>query len=402
MERQRKYAASSQVILAVLAVIAALYLLRPILVPIAASLVLACMFYPVAAFFRRWFPFGPVGALALFLLLLMGGLYLASLAAESLFRATHTLPADIERLAGQVSARINDVIRDQPYLRGVLPEPGTIDRLGDTNSALLIEKLSYGLSDFTLWVVQGFIILVLVIFLLVESPMLTNKVIRFFAQTTGEAEKAGGMLAQVTRQIRAYLVARTLINLGLGLVIALGLWALNVHFALILGLFAALTNFIPYIGQLIGGAVPTVIALGQTGSIGDALIVAAMYLAVVGLEGYVVTPLVMGRSLDLNGTTVLIACLFWGFLWGLMGLVLAMPITVSLKLVFQSVPELNQWAELMSVDWQSPDLGSEPAGGSRVESRDHRSGPAMIGASLSAKHPQPPEALAASSIKEPA
>ena len=104
----------------------------------------------------------------------------------------------------------------------------------------------------------------LVIFLLVESPMLTNKVIRFFAQTTGEAEKASGMLAQVTRKIRAYLVARTLINLGLGLVIALGLWCLNVHFALILGLFAALTNFIPYIGQLIGGAVPTVIALGQT------------------------------------------------------------------------------------------------------------------------------------------
>ena len=72
MERQGKYAASSQVILAVLAVIAALYLLRPILIPIAVSLVLACMFSPVAAFFRRWFPFGPVGALGLFLLLLAG------------------------------------------------------------------------------------------------------------------------------------------------------------------------------------------------------------------------------------------------------------------------------------------------------------------------------------------
>ncbi len=56
---------------------------------------------------------------------------------------------------------------------------------------------------------------------------------------------------------------------------------------------------------------------------------AAVYLAVVGVEGYVVTPYVMGRSLDLNGTTVLIACLFWGFLWGLVGLVLAMPITVT-------------------------------------------------------------------------
>ena len=252
------------------------------------------------------------------------------------------------------SARINDLIRDQPYLRGVLPEPGTIDRLGDTNSALLIEKLSSGLSDFTMWVLQGFIILVLVIFLLVEGPMLTSKVVRFFAKTSGEADKTSAMLTQVTRKIRAFLVARTLINLCLGLVVALGLWCLNVHFALFLGLFAALTNFVPYIGQLIGGAVPTAIALGQTGSIGDALIVAAMYLAVVGIEGYVVTPLVMGRSLDLNGTTVLIACLFWGYLWGLIGLVLAMPITVSLKLVFQAVPELNQWAELMSLDWRSP------------------------------------------------
>ena len=62
----------------------------------------------------------------------------------------------------------------------------------------------------------------------------------------------------------------------------------------------------------------------------------------------------MGRSLDLNGTTVLIACLFWGFLWGLVGLVLAMPITVCMKLVFQTVPELNRWAELMSCDWQTP------------------------------------------------
>ena len=81
---------------------------------------------------------------------------------------------------------------------------------------------------------------------------------------------------------------------------------------------------------------------------------AGIYLAVVGIEGYVVTPLVMGRSLDLNGTTVLLACLFWGYLWGLVGLVLAMPITVSVKVVFQTIPELNRWAELMSVDWQSP------------------------------------------------
>jgi predicted PurR-regulated permease PerM len=361
VNRRPNDASQAQVVLAVLAVIAALSLLKSILIPVAVALVLTCMLSPLARFFRRRLPYAPLGALVVFLLLVLGGLYLASLTAESLVRATYTLPSDIERLAGQVSGRITELVREQPYLRAVLPEPGTIDRLGDTNRALLIDKLSYGLTDFTAWVIQGFIVLVLVIFLLIESEMLTVKVVRFFAKTPSEAHAADEVLAEITRKIRAYLIARTLLNAGLGVVLALGLWTLDVHFAFILGVVAALTNFVPYIGQMIGGALPTLIALGQNGSISDALLVAAMYISVLGIEEYVVTPLVMGRSLDLNGTTVLIACLFWGYLWGLVGLVLAVPITVSLKVVFQTVPELNRWAELMSLDWQSPKSLAAPA-----------------------------------------
>jgi AI-2 transport protein TqsA len=255
---------------------------------------------------------------------------------------------------------------------------------------MLIDQLSYGLTDLTTWVVQGLIVLVLVVFLLIESQMLTAKVVRFFARTPDEARAASEMLGQITRKIRAYLIARTLLNAGLGIAVALGLWALNVHFAFILGLVAALTNFVPYIGQIIGGALPALIALGQNGSIGDALIVAAMYLAVLGVEEYVITPLVMGRSLDLNGTTVLIACLFWGYIWGLVGLVLAMPITVSLKVVFQAVPELNRWAELMSLDWQSPDaIGlphetAEAGAGPRQPEAPQPAGPAPAHAETTA------------------
>ena len=84
------------------------------------------------------------------------------------------------------------------------------------------------------------------------------------------------------------------------------------------------------------------------------MLVATIYTAVVLIEGYLVTPYVLGRSLDLNGTVILVACLFWGFLWGLVGLVLAMPITACVKLVCQAVPDLHRWAELMSRDWASP------------------------------------------------
>ncbi len=355
MERSPKSSSTALVVLAVLAVIAALSLLKAILIPIALALVLAVILAPLLTLLRRVLPVGQTGAaVVLFLLTLLLGLYVASLTAESLVQAAHTLPTDVERLAGQLSHRVTDMIRDHSYLRLVLPEPGTIDLLGDANRTLLIDHLSYGLADLSLRMAQGLVVLILVLFILAESDMLIPKLIRFFATTPDDAAAAASALASLTRQLRAYLVARTLINMGLGVIIALAFWALKVRFAFALGAFAALTNFIPYLGQILGGALPSLITLGHSGSIGDALIVVAVYLGVVGIEGYIVTPYVLGRSLDMNGTTVLIACLFWGFLWGLVGLILAMPITVTLKLVCQSVPELNRWAELMSLDWQTP------------------------------------------------
>src|SRR4051794_991605 len=155
----------------------------------------------------------------------MMGLYIASLTAESLVQAANTLPSDIERLSGQVSGRITDMIRDQPYLRLVLPEPGTIDLLGDANRALLIDHLSYGLADLSFRMVQGLVILILVLFLVAESEMLTPKVVRFFAPVPGEAAAAERTLTSLTRQVRAYLVGRILINAGLGMVVGVALWA---------------------------------------------------------------------------------------------------------------------------------------------------------------------------------
>jgi len=354
VDRSTQAATSSLVVLAVLGVMAALYLMKVILVPVALALLLACLLAPATHGLRRVLPLGSTGAaVVLFLLLTLVGLYSASLTAESLVQAANTLPSDAERLAGKLSDRVAEMTRLRPYLRGLLPDPRTIDQLGFSN-AQLISNLRVYLADITGWMAQGFIILILLLFLLAESEMLAPKVVRFFAPAPGEARAAQATLGTLTRQIRSYLLARTLINLGMGLIIAGALRAWGVNFPLALGMLAAVTNFVPYVGQVVGGAVTVLVALAQFESPGDALIVAAAYLAVVTVEGYLVTPYVMGRSLDLNGTTVLIVCLFWGFLWGLVGLILAMPITVSMKLVFQHVPALHRWAELMSRDWQPP------------------------------------------------
>jgi predicted PurR-regulated permease PerM len=354
-ENGGRYRTASLVTLAVLATIAALYLLRAILIPITLALVLSCVLSPFTKYLRRVLPISSTGAAAvLFLLTLIFGLYLATVTAESLAQATTSLPQDIASLAGQASRQISDLLRDKPSLRFVLPEPGTIDKLGDRNSVLLYDTLTFGLGNLSGWVAQGLIVLILVLFLLAESEMLTPKVIRFFTRSPGDAAASEQTLKDLTRQIRSFLIARTLINLGLGLVFALFLWRFKVRFPFALGMFAGLTNFVPYVGQLLGGGLPCVVTLAQFESLGDALIVASVYLGLVTIEGYVVTPYVLGRSLDLNGTVILIACLFWGFLWGLVGLILAMPITACIKLVCQNIPELHRWADLMSRDWQPP------------------------------------------------
>jgi predicted PurR-regulated permease PerM len=355
VERSRRYADAAQVVLAVLGVVAALYLLRAILIPIALALLLAAMLSPITGLVRRILPVSATGAaLILFIVATLLGLYVASLTAQSLIEATESLPADVERLAGRVSSRVSNLGRDHPFLRQILPEPGTIDVLGDANRNLLIANLRHGLPDLMTWVIQGFIVLVLVLFLLAESPMLSRKTIQFFARSTKDARAAEVTLRSLNLQIRRFLLARTLINIGVGLVVAAALGAIGVKFPVALGVVACLTNFVPYVGQVVGGAVPTLVTLAQTESIGGALLVAAIYTAVVLIEGYVVTPYILGRSLDLNGTIILVSCLFWGFLWGLIGLVLAMPITACLKLIFQAVPDLHHWAELMSRDWTSP------------------------------------------------
>ncbi len=355
MDRSGSYRTASLVILAVLSSIAAIYFLKPILVPITVALLISCMLSPATAFLRRVLPLGQTGASVVgFLLTVLFGLYVVSLTAETLIQATSSLPSEIESLAQQLSGRMSQAIKNNPKLGLVLPDPDTINRLGDRNRELLNEQLRYGLAELTGGLAQGFVILVLVLFLLSESDMLTPKVIRFFARSPRDAVASQQAIRDLTKQIRAYLIARTLINLALGMVLALCLWKMRVRYPFVLGLFAAVANFVPYVGQMLGGALPALVTLAQYESVGDALIVASIYLGIITVESYIVTPYILGRSLDLNGTVIIIACLFWGFLWGLIGLVLAMPFTVCMKLIFQSVPELHRWADLMSQNWTPP------------------------------------------------
>ena len=354
------------IVLAVLVSIAAMYWLKPILAPIAISLLLACVLSPLTKMIRRFLRLGPMGAaVVLFLMLATLGLYIASLTAEGLIQAAIRLPTDIEWTVGKISGRYASFYREMPRLNGILPDPGTIDQLGKTPASLFAGFQNY-LVDLTGWVVQGLLILTLVLFLLAEGDMLAPKMVRYFLPIRRDADESQQVLRRLIHPIRTFLIARTLINIVLGTVLALGLWFLNVQFAFVIGGIVALLTYIPYIGPVLGGILPVLACFAQGGTMGDVLIVTALYLAIHTTESYVATPMIMGRSLDLNGSTVLIACMFWGFLWGIVGLILAMPITAAMKVIFEAIPSLNCWADLMSQTPNRPNSSNDPSNSSAL------------------------------------
>src|SRR5262249_23183694 len=146
--------------------------------------------------------------------------------------------------------------------------------------------------------------------------------------------------------VRSYLVWRTIVNFGLGLILGMVYHGAGLKHAWTWAMLAAVLCYVPYIGTIIAGLPPVLDAFVSVSPL-TALGILLFYIVVVTVEGYLIVPLVMGRSMELNATTVLLACLFWDLVWGTPGLFLAMPLMAALKAICMHVPGWRPWANLM-------------------------------------------------------
>lgn len=338
------------VVLSMFGVLAAIYFFRPILVPVALAVLLSCLLMPATVFIRRTLRVGQFSAsLVLCMLLGLGGAYLGVLAVDHLAEFALGLPIDMSRLSSKLGQNLTEIVRDYPKLGALLPEPRLIADFGERNAAMVIRSLGDPLTHATQVVGQGVLTLILAIFFTVEQPILQPRLAAALSRTPPEIAFYENLFRHLSRRMRRYLLVRAGINMAFGLAVGIVLGLLGVEYAAILGVFAGLTNFIPYLGQAVAGLLPCLVVLSQTGSVAEVLLVAGIFTAMSLVEGYLVTPIVMGRTMDLNGTTVLLSCLFWGFLWGIVGLFLATPIAAIVRLTLERFPEGRKWASLMSV-----------------------------------------------------
>jgi predicted PurR-regulated permease PerM len=216
----------------------------------------------------------------------------------------------------------------------------------------------------------------LLFFVLVARDDVNDRLVRLVGR--GQIGLATRTLRQIGHRLSHYLARLTLFNMGFGLVLGLGLWSIGLTYAALWGVLGAFLRFIPYLGPLIALALPLLFSVAEfTGWWGPALVL----LLIVVMEGVAntVEPLLYGRSAGVSSLGLLVATMFWTMLWGDLGLLMSVPLTLGLTVLAQHIPSLNFVATLLG---EGVEVDDDLKWYQRVVSRDQDGAVEFLDAAL--------------------
>jgi predicted PurR-regulated permease PerM len=197
------------------------------------------------------------------------------------------------------------------------------------------------------FIASAVLLSILLYFLLVYDQVFIAKLVKLLP-TLSDKKTAVGIAHDIESQVSRYLFTITAINACLGLAVGTAVGVLGLRNPVMWGVMVALLNFVPYLGALTGIICMTIGAVLSFDSLGYALIFPAVYLAFGTLEGSFITPWVMGRSLTLNPVIILLSLTFWGWMWGIVGIILAVPILAAFKIFCAHIKPMEPLAEFLS------------------------------------------------------
>ena len=320
-----------------------LHLMAAILLPLVVAFFLSMLFSPlVGALRRRKVP--EAVSILLVLLLVFATLLIFSWIFYSSARSfTAAIPRYQDRVATMQSALTHRVSTSFPWLaeqiRGM-----QWDKAVDVSA--VTGFLASSVGSFVVIIDEIVLIVLYLVFLLMGSESFPQKLKKALAEE--RAERLGSVMHNIEHQVRKYLVTKTVLNLITATSVTILLWLCGVDFPLVWGFLTFLAHFIPQLGAILSVGLPAVFMLIQFESPGWALFVAALSGVIQFTMGNVVEARVMGTSLDMSPLLVLLSLIFWGWLWGVWGMVLAVPITSMIKIICENVQPLRPIAILMS------------------------------------------------------
>ncbi len=365
-------------LIAVIIVIAVLYFAREIFIPLALSILLAFLLTPVVALVEK-LRLGRIPAVLLVLVLALVLIIAAGWALKGQFtnvlnqlpNYTANIAAKIDSLRGSSGGSLNKAVNAVKGLSKELSSPAAekpstsgesrqtsprsspaaqavpVKVEGSTTSSFAVLRGEAGSAASIL--AEALIVIVFTLFMLANREDLRNRALRLAGK--GQLNLMTVTLDDASRRISRYLFLQFLVNSSYGLLFGFGLYLLRIPHAALWGILCGILRFIPYFGTLIGAVFPITLALAVFPGWSHALYVLALYLGIELTISYVMEPWLYGVHTGISPFAILVAAIFWATLWGPMGLILSVPLTVCLTVLGRNIPQLK-FIEIL--------LGDEP------------------------------------------
>jgi predicted PurR-regulated permease PerM len=346
-EREGRPSSAMLIVIGTLMIVAALKLGRPLVLPVVIAMLLTLMLSaPVRWLRRRRIPERLGAALIVFgaLGVAVGSAsLLVSPAAQWIASAPatiRTLETKIRRLALPLTKLQRSAARMQQATDAVSSDAPKTVQLATPD---ILTRVSLQTATFAPVALS---VVFLTYFLLANGPLFRRKLAGLLPGHD-ELQRREHLLGEIGVATSHYLVTVTAVNAGVGVLTALALWLVGVPSPLLWGGLAAVLNFVPYLGPVVTAVTIALAALVSIDAPAYALLAPSAFVLIHLTESNFITPTLLGRHLPVNTVAIFLGLLFFGWLWGIPGAVLAVPLTVCAKLVCDHVPALAHVGDLL-------------------------------------------------------
>jgi predicted PurR-regulated permease PerM len=355
---QNRRQSNVKILFATMFIVAVLYLAKPVVVPVALAILFAFLLTPIVAFLERSF-LRRTGSIVLSLGIAVSSL---SLGAYWIYQNLNEAAQEFARAAtsGQIEAKLKFLRRSTGGTLAVVER--TLQRVADSTEKTeradlkvrvipqrpTIRDQYRQVAPQVEVVASAFLVVVLVFFLLQDREQSRDKLLRLAgrAHLTVTTQAIG----ETSERISRYLLTIAALNVGFGVLIGLGLFALQVPHAPLWGVMAGLLRFVPYVGAVLSAAMPTFLSLAVFPNWYTALAVLGLFVLSDQLLGGFIEPLVVGHRVGVSPIALLLSAIFWGWLWGPVGLLLSTPITVCLTVCGEFIPALRMFTIMFGTE----------------------------------------------------
>lgn len=329
-----------------LAVFVVMYVAKAIILPVILAFVLKLLLNPAFRWLQRLGLPRVLGALLLLVALSATIVGLVAALSGPAVDWFAKLPGGIPRLQEKLEFLRQPVEIFRRFLaamRGLAPLESAVVAI-PTSEGTLPEQLFAGTWNFAAGL---FTTGLLLFFLLISGDTFLRKLVEILPSFS-EKRQAVEMSQQIESDISAYLATVTIMNAAVGLATALVMWSCGIGDPVLWGAVAFLLNYVPILGPLIGVGLFVLVGLLTMDMLWEALLPAGLYLLIHVIEGEGVTPMLLAKRFTLNPVLVILALVFWYWMWGVPGAILAVPLLAITKIVCDRIRPLNAFGHFLA------------------------------------------------------